>query len=148
MAGTNTLDAFAASLIAAGIGQGDDSSRDWFISVGIMPDSGPTTTAVKAIADRQICLYETPGMPPDPSWAVVYPGIQLVVRGKENDYQAVRNIIERAWQQLHANEVQLSDQFVYCYATHSGPLQMGIDEKKRIRLAWNFRMMRNTQSAT
>lgn len=146
MAGVDSLEQIKASLIA-GIAdlQDTDSTKDWFITVGGMLDSALTDAPAKAVADRQVTIYETPGGPPDPSWSVVYPDFQIAVRGKPNDYFAVRNMIEKIWQQLHSNENPLGNQWVYFEAKHSGPIPLGFDEKKRPRLAWNFRSMRNTQ---
>lgn len=144
----DTIDAIVASLAGAAppIGQATDSSTDWMIFKGSLPDSAPTSTGTKAIADRAICVYGTPGRPPLEAWAVDYPSVQIVGRGKPDDYTALRAKMFAIFGQLHANEEPLGADFVYCYATHSEPLLMGIDEKRRMRMSWNFRMMRNRQA--
>jgi hypothetical protein len=149
MAGTDTLDAVQNSLIGSSpaIGQKTDSSQDWMVYKGQMQDSAPTDGPNKTVADRAICLYETPGRPPLEAWAIDYPSVQVKVRGKRDDYTAVRNKIQQIFEQLHANETPLGGQFVYFYAIQSGPLSGGIDEKRRPYLLWNFRCMRNRPAA-
>ena len=131
--GTQTLDGVQAALIAAHVGQKTSSADDWMIYKGDLPDQ----------PDRAICIYETPGRPPLEAWAIDYPSVQLVVRGTVDDYTAVRNKIQDAFNALHAQETAIGAAFVYFYAINSGPLPMGKDEKRRISLAWNFRSMRN-----
>lgn len=137
--GVETLNSVLAALVTAGVAQSTTSGADWMIYVGMMQDiSG---------GDRAICLYETPGRPPLEAWAIDYPNFQVVVRGKPDDYTAVRNKIQDAYYALHAQEAAIDGaNVVYCYAMQSGPLPLGVDEKRRIRLAWNFRMMRNRPS--
>lgn len=147
MSQTDTLDTIQSSLVNAGVGQKTNSATDWMIYKGMMQDSAPGATTPLAVADRAICLYETGGRPPLERWAIDYPGIQVVVRGQPDDYTAVRKKIQDIFNQLHANEGDLSADFVYLYATQSGPLMMGIDEKRRPRLGWNFRIMRNRVTA-
>lgn len=138
MAGTDNLVAVSAALVAADAGQNTSSSADWFIYRGYMADQ----------QDRAICLYETPGRPPLEAWAIDYPGFQVKVRGqREVDYQAVRDQIQAVFQALHANETLLGNAWVYFYATASAPLSLGLDEKKRISMVWNFRAMRNRVAA-
>lgn len=142
MAGTDTLNGIQTALIGASIGQKTDSSADWMIYVGFMQDNNPASTT-KIIADRAICLYETPGRPPLEAWAIDYPGFQVMVRGNSDDYTAARNKIHDVFKTLHAGEAAVGADIVYLYATQSAPLSMGVDEKRRPRLAMNFRMMRN-----
>jgi hypothetical protein len=147
MAGTDTLDAVQASLIAGGVGQKADSSADWMLYKGQMQDSAPTGAPSKIVADRAICIYETAGTAPLEAWAIDYPGVSISVRGKPDDYTAVRNKIQEVFEQLHANEAPLGSDFVYFYARQSGPLPGGSDEKRRPHLSWNFRCMRNRPAA-
>ena len=135
-AGTATLDSVQTALINAGVGQKTNSANDWMIFKGFLQDGDP-------VADRAICLYETPGTPPLEAWAIDYPGVQVVVRGRADDYTAVRGKIQDVFTALHAREINISADFVYFYARQSGPLSMGRDERRRPSLSWNFRTMRN-----
>lgn len=136
--GTETLDAVSASLVAQGVGQITASATDWFIVQGFSQD-GP------GFADRQIIISEYGGVPPLNRWAITYPKVQVVVRGKTDDYQAVREKIQDVFNALHEQEGYLSPPaFVWMKAIQSGPIPMGMDEKKRVRLGWNFESMRNT----
>lgn len=147
MALTDTLDQVQASLIAGGVGQKDESANPWMIYKGAMPDSAPTGTGAKAINDQAICLYETPGRPPLEAWAIDYVAFQVRVRSAPDGYTAARQQIQKAFLQLQANEAALGTDWVYCYATQSGPLSLGMDPKRRITLVWNFRGMRNRVAA-
>ncbi len=138
MSGTETLDGVSVALVTANVGQTHSSSTDWMIYVGYMQER----------PDRAICLYETPGRPPLQRWAIDYPGVQVAVRGKVDDYTAVRNKVQDVFNALHEQEQNIvaasgGTAFVYFYATNSGPLSMGFDVNRRPKLAWNFRSMRN-----
>lgn len=144
MNGTDTLDVVQASIVGAGLGQRDDSTAPWMVYKGALPDSALNAAPAKAVNDLAICLYETPGRPPLEAWLIDYVAFQVVVRGGPDGYTAARDKIQQLFLQLHAKESALvGGEFVYCYATQSGPLSMGLDDKRRIRLAWNFRGMRN-----
>lgn len=134
--GNATLDAIRSYLIAQGIGQ-TNSTLPWQIYIGIMQDGPPQ-------ADQAICLYETPGMEPDPAWALIYPSMQIVCRGAPDDYTVVRQKMQDIFTALHGADGLLGSPFVYYYAKQSAPIQLGRDERRRLSMAWNFRSMRNT----
>jgi hypothetical protein len=140
MSGTDTLDSVQSSLVAQSVGQKTNSAVDWMIYKGNLPD-GP---------DRAICLYEYPGGPPLEAWAIDYPNVQVVGRGKADDYTALRTKMQDVFNALHANEGPLDNAsdtgFVFFYAVGSAPISLGMDEKRRIRVALNFRAMRNRPS--
>jgi hypothetical protein len=138
--GTDTLDKIQAALIAAGAGQNESSSEDWMIYKGAMQDAENGSTAV---VDQAICLYETGGMPPLEAWQVDYPGVQIMVRSKPDGYTAARLQLQMIFDALHSQEANISPDFVYFNATHSAPVSMGYDERRRWRGVWNFRSMRN-----
>lgn len=135
--GNATLDAVRNFLIAQGVGQADMKAA-WFIAIGIMPDGAP------GIPDQGICLYETPGLAPDPAWQLVYPSMQIVCRGAPDDFSLVRQKAQDVFNALHGADGMLGSPFVYFYAKQSAPISMGQDERKRLSLAWNFRSERNT----
>jgi hypothetical protein len=134
--GTATLDSVSASLVAQGVGQITAIGTDWFICQGFSQD-GPS------IADRQIVIAETPGEPPLNRWAIDYPSVQVVVRGGPDDYQAVKEKMQDVFYALHEQEGYLSPSFVFMVSKQSAPISMGQDERRRPRLAWNFRSMRD-----
>ena len=139
--GTNTIDSVQIALLDAGIGQNTDSSADWMIYKWTMPDSDPAVA--KKIADRAICLYDSPGMPAEPGFMMDYPDIQVRVRGNPDDWRATRDKIQDIFLALHAQEPAIGAAFVYFYSKQSAPLQMGLDQKRRPMMSWNFRSMRN-----
>lgn len=134
--GDQTLDSISAALVTAGVGQ-TDTRQDWAIYQGFMEDGAP-------VADRCICLIETPGEAPLEAWLIVYPSVQVTVRGNADDYSAVKQKCQDIFSALHANEVAIGGAFVYFYSKQSAPISMGRDEKRRPKMAWNFRSMRNT----
>jgi len=141
-AGTDTIDRVQTALINAGVGQKTSSANDWMIYKWQMQDSDPAST--KTIADRAICLYDTPGLPAEAGFQMDYPSIQVVVRSKPDDARAAREKMQDVFTALHGSEPALGvPPFVFFYAQQSAPLQMGIDERRRIRMSWNFRSMRN-----
>jgi hypothetical protein len=134
--GNDTLSSVQTALVNAGVGQKTDSAADWMIYRGFMED-GPST------ADRALALYITPGSPPEELWAIDYPGVQIVARGKADDYAAVAQKLQDVFEALHSQEQAISGNFVYFYARQSAPLSMGRDERRRPSLSLNFRAMRN-----
>lgn len=143
MAGVDVLKQVQASLVAANIGQITDSSADWMIYRYNLPDATPTGQAAKPVADRAICLYETPGRPPLEAWKIDYPGFQVRVRGTNFGWEEARNKIQAIFEQLHANEPALGTDWVYFYGVGSGPMSLGRDTENRPSFVWNFRAMRN-----
>lgn len=137
--GTDTLDKVSAALVAQGVGQITAIGTDWFICQGFSQD-GP------GIADRQIVINETPGMPALNRWAIDYPSIQVMARGKVDDYAALREKMQDVFYVLHEQETLLGSEFVFMESKQSAPILMGQDEKRRPRMAWNFKSMRNRPS--
>jgi len=139
--GTDTIDKVQTALINAGVGQKTNSANDWMLYKWTMQDSDPANP--KTVADRALCIYDTPGMPMEEGFAMDYPGIQIVGRGLPDDARAVRDKMQAAMDALHAQEADISGNVVYFYCQQSAPLQMGIDERRRIKMSVNFRTMRN-----
>lgn len=137
-----TLEDIRAALVNANVGQITASNTDWFIYIGYLQDS-PQTGAAKTIADRAICLYETPGEPPQELWAIDYPGVQIAVRGAPDDYQAARAKLQAIFDALHAEEVAIGSDYVYFTCLNSGPIPLGNDDLRRPKLAQNYSVMRN-----
>lgn len=145
-AGTSTLDLVTTSLVNAAVGQITDNAADWYIYQNAAPDSGPTPPPT--FADRILVLFETGGRAPLERWAIQYPSFQVMIRGQADDYQTVRDKWQNVLDQLQSNEGDLGvPPFVYCYSMVSGPINLGMDEKRRPKLAINFRTMRNSVGA-
>lgn len=140
-AGTDTIDSVQTALINAGVGQKTNSATDWMLYKWTMQDSDPAAT--QKIADRAICIYDSPGMPPEEGMMIDYPDIQIVARGRPDDARAVREKMQEIFAALHAQEPDIGSAFVYFYAKHSAPLSLGIDERRRYKMSYNFRSMRN-----
>lgn len=140
--GTNTLDGVTNALVMAGLGQITDITQPWFISQGYLHDD-------ISLPDRAIALYDTPGRPPERNASLTpidYPSVQVVVRGGESDYALVRDTIQAIFNALNEQEAAITtvtaSPFIYFYSQQSAPISMGRDERKRPKLAWNFRSMR------
>lgn len=137
----------AAALVLTGTGQATSTGSDWFIYKGRFQDGDPSASPV--IADRAICIYESPGLPPEEGLALDYPDFQVAVRSEPDGYEAASAKAHDIFIALHANEVAInagvsppSAAFVYCYAKNSGPIPLGFDEKRRALLARNFRTLK------
>ena len=139
---TNVLDDVTAALIKGKLGQTKDQAKDWFIYQNLMQDSEPKVPP--QISDNAICLYETPGRPPETYLKLEYPSFQVKIRCARGNYDAMRTQLQSIYLLLHAN-VSLGDLYTYCYSQGSAPLPMGTDEKRRQTLVWNFRTMRTRE---
>lgn len=124
------LDDFAAALRDA---QLVDGTSGWKLYIGYLQDG----------LDRAVCLYETPGGVPEQRWAIDYPGLQVRVRGRADDFAAVQSKIRAVFDVLHAGEVEVGAAYVYIYALTSEPLSLGQDEKRRPTLVQNYRIMKD-----
>ena len=122
------LDDIGQALIDAGVVQATSDAVDWFLFKGFMEDQ----------PDRTVCLYETGGDAPDERLALDRPGFQVKVRGAAADYPAVRAKLQAIFTALHAQEGDIGGDYVFVYATHSGAIPMGRDEKRRPSLAQNY----------
>lgn len=131
------LDDIATALVSAGVGQMTSNGTDWFIYKGYLQE-GP---------DRAICLYETPGPAPEELWAIDYPDFQVRVRGKLDDYQAVRAKMQSVFFALHDQNAAIGAGYVYCFCKESGVIPLGQDEKRRPNIANNYRVMKNRPSS-
>lgn len=132
------LDDIGNALITAGLVT--TGAGDWKLMFGYLHDA----------PDRAVAIFEAPGGAPEQRWAIDYPDFQIQVRGKENDYPAVRAKLQAIFDLLHAGDVEInttvsppSGAFVYVYAVSSGPVPLGSDEKRRPRLAQRYRTMKN-----
>lgn len=132
---SSVLDDISAAMVTAGLGQIADETADWMIREGYL-QAGP---------DRSICLYAAGGPPPETGLAVGYPGVQVRVRGKANDYDAVQQKEAAIFAFLHAGNapIQFGTGYVFCYAKTSAPLPMGQDENRRPALVRNYSIMRS-----
>ena len=139
--GVTTIDAVQLAIVQAGLGQLMDSTQPWMVYKWSMPDSDPAPA--KKINDQAICIYDAPGMPAEEGFMMDYPDVQIVVRSSPDGFHAAREKIQDIFLALHAQEQDIDPNFVYFYSKQSAPLSMGIDERRRIRFAWNFRSMRN-----
>lgn len=139
--GTDTINSVQAALVSASVGQNTDSTLDWMIYKWAMQDSDPAAVG-KTVADRAICIYEAAGPAPDEPFTEDYPSIQVVVRSAPDDYALARQKIHDVFVNLHGQETAIGTAFVYFYAAQSGPIPMGIDQRRRIKFAMNFRSMR------
>lgn len=127
------LDDIATALVTAGIGQITSNATDWFIFRGYFQDA----------PDRAICLYETPGVPPEEGLAIEYPGLQVRARGTLDDYQAARLKMQEIFDFLHGGEAAIGAAYVYFYAVQSGVIPMGQDANRRPHIVQNYRSMRS-----
>ena len=140
------LDEVAAQLIAQGAGVAAGSGADWTVFIGYLQDQ----------PDRAICLYESPGEVPETNWLIDRPHFQVRVRGKADDYQAVRAQEQKCFLALQSQEAALTaaaqalsppgPTWIYCMAIQSGVIPLGQDEKRRPSVARNYRTMRDRET--
>lgn len=121
-------------LVAANVGVFDDPGNDegWPIFISQQPPN----------KDRCITLIDGGGLAPDPAWLLNEPSLQILIRGRENEYPetyaktiAVRNALLG----LPSQEVN-GDWWVS--VTQIGEFAfLGYDEKNRPEFSINFRII-------
>jgi len=108
------------------------TQADWILKVG----------KVTSEPDRVVVMYDTPGRSPNPKWAVDFPSIQALVRGKPNDYGATwikaREVRDKL---LGVDSVDVgSDRWVSI--TCPGDVGfIGYDDSERPRFTVNFSLI-------
>lgn len=132
MAAPILLDDIATLLVTAGIGQMTDDTKPWMIFKGYLQER----------PDQAICLYETAGPEPDPTYSLDTPDLQVRVRGLPDGYQAARAMMKQIFDALHGSVPTAG--YVYVFAKNSGVVPLGQDENRRPHMAMNFRCMKNT----
>ena len=123
-----------------------DGDTDWVGKFGYMPSE----------PDQVIVVFETGGFPaeakPDSSDEQEYdePTFMIMGRGDANGYDALRDKMGAIYRSLHESELSPTTgdpQYLYVYATQSGPFPLGQDgEDNRPRLTWNFRALRERET--
>lgn len=92
--------------------------------------------------DQLVTMYDTGGLPPNPKWAVDFPTIMAMVRGKPNDYgSAWTKAREVRDSLLGLDSVTIgSDRWVSI--TCPGDVGfVGYDDAQRPQLSVNFRLI-------
>lgn len=105
--------------------------------------------------NQVIAVFETSGPPPeskpDGSTETEYdePTFQIRGRGDEFGYEALRAKMGAIYRALHGSELSPEEgdpQYVFVYATQSGPFQLGLDKDNRPGLTWNFKALRERET--
>lgn len=106
--------------------------------------------------DQVIVVFETPGLPPEKaqtgSSETEYdePGFQIRGRGAEYGMEALRTLMGQIYRALHGSSLSPATgdpAYVFVFAEQSGPLTLGLDDASRPGLTWNFRCMRERETA-
>lgn len=96
--------------------------------------------------DKVVAVYVTPGFPPeivrDGSTETAYdePGFQVRGRGAVHGYSELENKMRAIYTSLHG--VPIAANYVLVRATQSAVLPLGLDEKGRPGMTWNFEAVR------
>lgn len=97
--------------------------------------------------DAAVTLYETGGGPPGTADDYDLLTFQVRVRGAEAGYAAAHDKMMDVYRFLHAGEADVGSDYVYIYASQSGPLSLGYDTQRRPRLVMNYRVGRKRPAA-
>lgn len=122
-------DDITAALDAAGVTGG---STGWTAQRWHMQDT----------PDQAVAVYETGGGVPEERLALDSPGFQIRVRGAADDFRSPRQKLLDVFNALHSQEANIGGAYVFVYAVQSGPIPMGMDEKRRPEFVQNYRVMK------
>lgn len=131
MAPSSTLIEFEAWLLAAALG---------------LTSTNLTRTAMPDEPDEVTTIYEYPGVADDPGFGAAgiqfeHPRLQVVCRGKPDDYDTPRLQLERIRQGATTIQAKtLSGTNWQMVTSLGGPIPLGKDNKGRVRLACNFQV--------
>lgn len=92
--------------------------------------------------DRQVVVYDTPGLNPNPKWLVDYPTIQVLVRGPVDGYQAAWDKCKEVKDVLLGRDPEIVDGDLIDGIVGMGDIApLGYDDQNRPRLVVNFRLI-------
>lgn len=126
---TFLADEIAAALTTAGVVGG---TSGWEVQRWHLQDT----------PDQVVVIYETGGDVPEERYALDRPGFQIRVRGLADDFRTPRQKLADVFNALHTGEVAIGTSYVFVYGVQSGPIPMGMDEKRRPSFVINFRTMK------
>jgi hypothetical protein len=135
-----TFPALEARDVLVADGVGASSGATWPIKVG------PLTSQPDAV----IAIIDAPGQSPNPKWLLDFPAIQVVVRGKPDDYPTAK---------AKADEVKDALLGIDAFTTPAGNRWDGVtmmgdvnylgpDENSRPQFSLNFRIIREPATST
>lgn len=131
MAASSTLLELEAWLLAAALG---------------LTSTNLTRTEMPNAPDEVTTIYEYPGVGDDPGFGVAgiqfeHPRIQVVCRGKADDYDTPRLQLEKIRQAMTTIQAKtLSGTKWQMVVSLGGPISLGKDNNGRVRLACNFQV--------
>lgn len=136
-------------LVAAGVGTFNVTDplnvTDWSINVSKLPDK----------PDRCITLYDSGGQAPNPRWLVDYPTVQAILRGGENDYEALAGGAGIAGKTdevkdalLGIDSQTINGDIWVSVSMLSEAVFLGYDENGRPSFSQNFALIINPASGT
>jgi len=118
-------------LVTAGVGV-FNATTGWGIHVSREPDN----------LDTVITLFDTGGINPNPAWLLNFPSVQVLVRGNENQYQAMYAKAKQVVDALLGFPAQdFADQRLVSVRQEGGINFIGYDEKRRPRLSINWTLI-------
>lgn len=93
--------------------------------------------------DDCVCVYDTPGEPPETGYVYHRPGLQIRVRGAKGAYLATHEFAQAIQAALHGlhDETWNGTRYVGIWAT-GGVLFVGYDDNHRPIFSINFRIHR------
>lgn len=105
----------------------------WSVWIGKQPDQ----------PDRAITLYDSSGLAPNPRWLLDYPGVQIRIRGGQQDYEAAALEIRKVRDYLLGIEsYDASDGDRIVHVNGIGDIMhTGWDDSNRPEFVCNFRLI-------
>ncbi len=94
--------------------------------------------------DNCVTVFDSPGAAPEPGYVLLYPGVQIRVRGAAiGGYKTAYTLAESIRNVLHALSPQTVNSTKYINVLAEGDiLYIGQDKSKRPRFTINFSIMR------
>ena len=96
--------------------------------------------------DKVVAIISIPGVASTPTWEIIQPEFQIIVRGDVDDFdqaqdqsQAVNDLLDLGNTAINT-AASVSD-YVYCLSTSSNYLSFGQDPTGRFTLGRNYRTM-------
>lgn len=96
--------------------------------------------------DKSVAIMSIPGVASTPTWEIIQPEFQIIVRSEEDDFNQAQTQIQSINDLLDLGNAALNtasntSDYVYCLSTSSNYISFGKDSQGRFTLGRSYRTM-------
>ena len=86
-----------------------------------------------------VCIFDTGGQTPDQYLPITKPTVQVMCRGRQNNYKATMARAREIFNLLNQREnITIGDAYIMRCQAMASPQSLGLDDKQRWQIVTNF----------